>query len=62
MVQSTRDALQVVPYPIVWFSVKNMTMLGGALKWSKLKAISHSFRRNRDSCTKCHGMPRGYMR
>ena len=41
--------------------VKNMTGLGGDLKRSKLKAISHGFRRPRDPSTECRGMPRGDM-
>ena len=38
---------------------KNITGSRGALKRSKLKAISHSFRRPQDLCTEFHEMPRG---
>ena len=38
-----------------------MTGHRGALKQSKLKAISHSFRRPRDLCTECRGIPLGDM-
>ena len=48
MVWSTREALYVVPHPTWRFSVKNMTGSEGALKRSKLKAISHAFRRPRN--------------
>ena len=51
-----------MPHPIWRFWAKIMTVPGGALKRSKLKAINnHAFRRPRDSCTECHGMPRGTL-
>ena len=40
-------------------SAKNMTGPEGALKRSKLKTISHGFRRSWEPCTEFHGMSRG---